>query len=279
MSGPGVGKSVLLGMLARMPDRRHRGGLVASAAAKCASSWSATWARVQRSVVRGATGRRATLGCACAPHGRHPRWRYFATTGKRVLLLLRFPSPGAMAQRELGWLLASLHRARLSAVGVRPCCHAWWMRAGTSRSCGQHHRMYRRRGVVMILTDPVVDAARACWMATIVLRANWRNGATSGVDLRRQRKPGHERYRVSRPSRSGAGSARGLPRIGRQRISSRWARTSLHQSAVDRALAASMKSTACFARARRSVSRWSRPWRAQARVDGACRGSAKQGVP
>jgi len=94
---------------------------------------------------------------------------------------------------------------------------------------------------VMILpTRWSMPRARA-WMATSYWRANWRNGATSRRRPARQRKPGHERYRVSRPSRSGAGSARGFGRVsgdsgshrgGRVRRwhqSARRPRSSLHQ--------------------------------------------------
>jgi len=177
MSGPGVGKSVLLGMLARSADADVIVvGLWANAAAKVREF-------VERDLARSAAlpwswwppATKPPLVRVARRHGRHRGGRVLPQHASGVLLLLRFAHPGGHGTKgnRAGRGRAS-HRARLSAVGVRPA-------ATLGGACGETSRAWAASPPCTPLWPRVtisptrVDAARAC------LDGHHRTGAQAGA--------------------------------------------------------------------------------------------------
>jgi flagellum-specific ATP synthase len=171
MSGPGVGKSVLLGMLARSAEADvvvvglvgERGREVREFVERDLGPG------LHRSVVVVATGDEPPLVRVRAAMAATAVAEYFRDRGKRVLLLLDSLTRVAMAQREIGLAAGEPPTARGYPPSVFALLPRLVERAGNVASTGSITAMYTVLAEGDDLTDPVVDAARASLDGHIVL--------------------------------------------------------------------------------------------------------------
>ncbi len=171
MAGPGVGKSVLLGMLARSADADvvvvglvgERGREVREFVERDLGPG------LNRSVVVVATGDEPPLVRVRAAMAATAVAEYFRSHGKRVLLLIDSLTRVAMAQREIGLAAGEPPTARGYPPSVFALIPRLVERAGNVAGTGSVTAMYTVLAEGDDLTDPVVDAARACLDGHIVL--------------------------------------------------------------------------------------------------------------
>jgi len=186
MSGPGVGKSVLLGMLARSADADVIVvGLVGERGREVREFVERDLGQgLQRSVVVVATGDEPPLVRVRAAMAATAVAEYFRNHGKRVLLLLDSLTRVAMAQREIGLAAGEPPTARGYPPSVFALLPRLVERAGNVEGVGSITAMYTALAEGDDLTDPVVDAARACLDGHIVLaRKLAQRGHFPAVDL------------------------------------------------------------------------------------------------
>ena len=171
MSGPGVGKSVLLGMLARSADADVVVvGLVGERGREVREFVERDLGQgLRRSVVVVATGDEPPLVRVRAAMGATAVAEYFRDHGKRVLLLLDSLTRVAMAQREIGLAAGEPPTARGYPPSVFALLPRLVERAGNVEGVGSITAMYTVLAEGDDLTDPVVDAARASLDGHIVL--------------------------------------------------------------------------------------------------------------
>jgi len=171
MAGPGIGKSVLLGMLARSADADvivvglvgERGREVREFVERDLGSGLA------RSVVVVATGDESPLVRVRAGMAATAVAEYFRDKGKRVLLLIDSLSRVAMAQREIGLAAGEPPTSRGYPPSVFAMLPRLVERAGNCEGSGSITAMYTMLAEGDDLTDPVVDAGRAALDGHIVL--------------------------------------------------------------------------------------------------------------
>ncbi|MES1208211.1 MAG: FliI/YscN family ATPase, partial [Pseudomonadota bacterium] len=179
MAGPGVGKSVLLGMLARSAAADvivvglvgERGREVREFVERDLGP-----AGLARSVVVVATGDapplvRVRAGMAATAVAEH-----FRAQGKRVLLLIDSLSRVAMAQREIGLAAGEPPTARGYPPSVFAMLPRLLERAGNDAGPGSITALYTVLAEGDDLADPVTDAARAALDGHIVLSRRLANG-------------------------------------------------------------------------------------------------------
>ena len=174
MAGPGIGKSVLLGMLARSADADvivvglvgERGREVREFVERDLGTGMA------RSVVVGATGDESPLERVGAGMAATAVAEFFRDQGKRVLLLIDSLSRVAMAQREIGLAAGEPPTSRGYPPSVFAALPRLVERAGNGEGQGSITAMYTVLAEGDDLTDPVVDASRACLDGHIVLSRN-----------------------------------------------------------------------------------------------------------
>jgi flagellum-specific ATP synthase len=186
MAGPGVGKSVLLGMLAREADADvvvvgligERGREVREFVERDLASGLA------RAVVVVATGdeppllrvRAATAATAVAEH--------FRAQGKRVLLLVDSLSRVAMAQREVGLAAGEPPTSKGYPPSVFAQLPRLVERAGNDSGEGSITALYTVLAEGDDLTDPVADAVRAALDGHLVLsRSMAESGHFPAIDV------------------------------------------------------------------------------------------------
>jgi flagellum-specific ATP synthase len=171
MAGPGVGKSVLLGMLARSADADvvvvglvgERGREVREFVERDLGPG------LNRSVVVVATGDEPPLVRVRAAMAATAVAEYFRSHGKRVLLLLDSLTRVAMAQREIGLAAGEPPTARGYPPSVFALIPRLVERAGNVAGTGSVTAMYTVLAEGDDMTDPVVDTARSCLDGHIVL--------------------------------------------------------------------------------------------------------------
>jgi flagellum-specific ATP synthase len=171
MAGPGLGKSVLLGMLARSADADVIVvGLVGERGREVREFVERDLGQgLQRSVVVVATGDEPPLVRVRAAMAATAVAEYFRDHGKRVLLLLDSLTRVAMAQREIGLAAGEPPTARGYPPSVFALLPRLVERAGNVAAAGSITAMYTVLAEGDDLTDPVVDAARACLDGHIIL--------------------------------------------------------------------------------------------------------------
>jgi flagellum-specific ATP synthase len=171
MAGPGIGKSVLLGMLARSADADvivvglvgERGREVREFVERDLGNGLA------RSVVVVATGDESPLVRVRAGMAATAVAEFFRGRGKRVLLLIDSLSRVAMAQREIGLAAGEPPTSRGYPPSVFAMIPRLVERAGNCDGQGSITAMYTVLAEGDDLTDPVVDTARAALDGHIVL--------------------------------------------------------------------------------------------------------------
>jgi flagellum-specific ATP synthase len=186
MAGPGIGKSVLLGMLARSADADVIVvGLVGERGREVREFVERDLGKgLERSVVVVATGDEPPLVRVRAAMGATAVAEYFRSKGKRVLLLLDSLTRVAMAQREIGLAAGEPPTSRGYPPSVFALLPRLVERAGNVASAGSMTAMYTVLAEGDDLADPVVDAARACLDGHIVLaRRLAQQGHFPAVDL------------------------------------------------------------------------------------------------
>jgi flagellum-specific ATP synthase len=179
MAGPGVGKSVLLGMLARSSDADvvvvglvgERGREVREFVERDLGP-----AGLARSVVVVATGDAPPLVRVRAGMAATAVAEYFRAQGKRVLLLIDSLSRVAMAQREIGLAAGEPPTARGYPPSVFAMLPRLLERAGNDAGRGSITALYTVLAEGDDLTDPVTDAARAALDGHVVLSRRLANG-------------------------------------------------------------------------------------------------------
>jgi flagellum-specific ATP synthase len=179
MAGPGVGKSVLLGMLARSASADvivvglvgERGREVREFVERDLGPKG-----LARSVVVVATGDAPPLVRVRAAMSATAVAEYFRAQGKRVLLLVDSLSRVAMAQREIGLAAGEPPTARGYPPSVFAMLPRLLERAGNDAGPGSITALYTVLAEADDLTDPVTDAARASLDGHIVLSRRLANG-------------------------------------------------------------------------------------------------------
>jgi flagellum-specific ATP synthase len=179
MAGPGVGKSVLLGMLARSASADvivvalvgERGREVREFVERDLGT-----AGLQRSVVVVATADEPPLVRVRAAMAATAVAEYFRSRGRRVLLLVDSLSRVAMAQREIGLAAGEPPTSKGYPPSVFAALPRLCERAGTDGGNGSITAMYTVLAEGDDLSDPVVDAARAALDGHIVLSRRLANG-------------------------------------------------------------------------------------------------------
>jgi flagellum-specific ATP synthase len=188
MAGPGVGKSVLLGMLARSAEADvivcglvgERGREVREFVERDLGAQG-----LARSVVVVATADESPLVRVRAAMAATSVAEYFRGRGKRVLLLLDSLSRVAMAQREIGLAAGEPPTSRGYPPSVFAALPRLVERAGNDSGAGSITAMY----TVLAeggedLTDPVADAARAALDGHVVLSRKLANsGHFPAIDV------------------------------------------------------------------------------------------------
>jgi flagellum-specific ATP synthase len=187
MAGPGVGKSVLLGMLARSALADvivvgligERGREVREFVERDLGT-----AGLARSVVVVATGDEPPLTRVRAAMAATSVAEYFRARGKRVLLLLDSLSRVAMAQREIGLAAGEPPTSRGYPPSVFALLPRLVERAGNDAGAGSITALYTVLAEGDDMTDPVADAARAALDGHIVLSRRLANaGHYPAVDV------------------------------------------------------------------------------------------------
>jgi flagellum-specific ATP synthase len=179
MAGPGVGKSVLLGMLARSASADvivvglvgERGREVREFVERDLGPRG-----LARSVVVVATGDAPPLVRVRAAMSATAVAEHFRAQGKRVLLLVDSLSRVAMAQREIGLAAGEPPTARGYPPSVFAMLPRLLERAGNDSGAGSITALYTVLAEGDDLTDPVADAARASLDGHIVLSRRLANG-------------------------------------------------------------------------------------------------------
>jgi flagellum-specific ATP synthase len=172
MAGPGVGKSVLLGMLARSADADvivcgligERGREVREFVERDLGPEG-----LARSAVIVATGDESPLVRVRAAMAATSVAEYFRARGKRVLLLMDSLSRVAMAQREIGLAAGEPPTSRGYPPSVFAMLPRLVERAGTDAGHGSITAFYTVLAEGDDLSDPVVDCARAALDGHVVL--------------------------------------------------------------------------------------------------------------
>jgi flagellum-specific ATP synthase len=179
MAGPGVGKSVLLGMLARSADADvivvglvgERGREVREFVERDLGAPG-----LARSVVIVATGDEPPLVRVRAAMVATSVAEFFRAQGKRVLLLVDSLSRVAMAQREVGLAAGEPPTAKGYPPSVFALLPRLLERAGNDAGGGSVTAMYTVLAEGDDLADPVTDSARAALDGHIVLSRKLANG-------------------------------------------------------------------------------------------------------
>lgn len=186
-AGPGVGKSVLLGMLARSASADvivvglvgERGREVREFVERDLGP-----AGLARSVVVVATGDEPPLVRVRAAMAATSVAEYFRARGRRVLLLLDSLTRVAMAQREIGLAAGEPPTSRGYPPSVFALLPKLVERAGNDSGPGSITALYTVLAEGDDLTDPVADAARASLDGHIVLSRKLANaGHYPAVDV------------------------------------------------------------------------------------------------
>jgi flagellum-specific ATP synthase len=179
MAGPGIGKSVLMGMLARSAAVDvivvglvgERGREVREFVER---DLGATGLR--RSVVVVATADEPPLGRVRAAVAATAVAEYFRGRGKKVLLLVDSLSRVAMAQREIGLAAGEPPTSRGYPPSVFAALPRLVERAGNDAGEGSITAMYTVLAEGDDLTDPFVDAVRAALDGHIILSRKMADG-------------------------------------------------------------------------------------------------------
>ena len=187
MAGPGVGKSVLLGMLARSASADiivcalvgERGREVREFVERDLGP-----AGLARSVVVVATADEPPLVRVRAAMAATSIAEYFRARGKKVLLLVDSLSRVAMAQREIGLAAGEPPTSRGYPPSVFAALPRLVERAGNDAGEGSITAMYTVLAEGDDLSDPVTDAARAALDGHVVLSRKLANsGHFPAVDV------------------------------------------------------------------------------------------------
>ena len=187
MAGPGVGKSVLLGMLARSANADiivcalvgERGREVREFVERDLGP-----AGLARSVVVVATADEPPLVRVRAAMAATSIAEYFRARGKKVLLLVDSLSRVAMAQREIGLAAGEPPTSRGYPPSVFAALPRLVERAGNDGGEGSITAMYTVLAEGDDMTDPVTDAARAALDGHVVLSRKLANsGHFPAVDV------------------------------------------------------------------------------------------------
>ena len=172
MAGPGVGKSVLLGMLARNASADvivvglvgERGREVREFVERDLGPEG-----LKRSVLVVATADESPLVRVRAAMAATAVAEYFRARGKKVLLLLDSLSRVAMAQREIGLAAGEPPTSRGYPPSVFAIMPRLVERAGNDEGAGSITALYTVLAEGDDLSDPVADAARAALDGHIIL--------------------------------------------------------------------------------------------------------------
>ncbi|MDP1824557.1 MAG: FliI/YscN family ATPase [Archangium sp.] len=187
MAGPGVGKSVLLGMIARHAKAEiivvgligERGREVREFVERDLGPQG-----LARSVVVVATGDAPPLVRVRAGMAATAVAEYFRAKGKKVLLLVDSLSRIAMAQREIGLAAGEPPTSKGYPPSVFAALPRLVERAGNDAGQGSITALYTVLAEGDDLTDPVTDAARAALDGHIVLSRRLANaGHFPAVDV------------------------------------------------------------------------------------------------
>lgn len=187
MAGPGVGKSVLLGMVARHAKADiivvgligERGREVREFVERDLGPEG-----LKRSVVVVATGDEPPLVRVRAGMAATAVAEYFRARGKRVMLLMDSLSRIAMAQREIGLAAGEPPTSKGYPPSVFAALPRLVERAGNDSGRGSITALYTVLAEGDDLTDPVTDAARAALDGHIVLSRKLANaGHFPAVDV------------------------------------------------------------------------------------------------
>ena len=178
MAGPGVGKSVLLGMLAQNADADvivvgligESGRVVREFVERDLGPG------LRRSVVVVATGDESPLVRVRAAMAATAVAEHFRARGKNVLLLVDSLTRVAMAQREIGLAAGEPPTSRGYPPSVFALLPRLVERAGNDAGAGSITALYTVLAEGDDLSDPVVDAARAALDGHIVLSRKLANG-------------------------------------------------------------------------------------------------------
>ena len=185
-AGPGVGKSVLLGMLARSADADvivvglvgERGREVREFVERDLG------AGLARSVVVVATGDESPLRRVQAGAAATAVAEYFRAQGQRVLLLVDSLSRIAMALREIGLASGEPPTSKGYPPSVFARLPQLLERAGNDAGKGSITAIYTVLSEGDDLTDPVADAARAALDGHVVLsRRLAESGLFPAIDM------------------------------------------------------------------------------------------------
>jgi flagellum-specific ATP synthase len=187
MAGPGVGKSVLMGMLARSARADvivvgligERGREVREFVERDLGPEG-----LARSAVVVATGDESPVLRVQAALAATALAEHFRAQGKRVLLLMDSLSRVSQAQREIGLAAGEPPTSKGYPPSVFSLLPQLVERAGTDAGAGSITAMYTVLAEGDDLADPVVDAARAALDGHIVLsRKLAESGHFPAVDL------------------------------------------------------------------------------------------------
>jgi flagellum-specific ATP synthase len=187
MAGPGVGKSVLLGMLARSASADvivcgligERGREVREFVERDLGA-----AGLARSVVVVATADEPPLVRVRAAMAATAVAEHFRARGQRVLLLVDSLSRVAMAQREIGLAAGEPPTSRGYPPSVFAALPRLVERAGNDAGAGSITAMYTVLAEGDDMSDPVADAARAALDGHVVLSRKLANaGHFPAVDV------------------------------------------------------------------------------------------------
>ena len=172
LSGPGVGKSVLLGMLARSPQADVTVvGLVGESGREVREFVERDLGSegLQRAVVVAATSNEPPLLRVRAAMAATAIAEYFRRKGKKVLLLIDSLSRVAMAQREIGLAAGEPPTSKGYPPSVFAVLPRLVERAGNDAGNGSITAFYTVLAEGDDVNDPVADAARASLDGHIVL--------------------------------------------------------------------------------------------------------------
>ncbi|MBI5494584.1 MAG: FliI/YscN family ATPase [Deltaproteobacteria bacterium] len=187
MAGPGVGKSVLLGMMARHAEADvnvvalvgERGREVKEFIERDLQA-----AGLARSVVVVATSDSAPLLRVRAALAATAVAEHFRARGKRVLLIMDSLSRVAMAQREIGLAAGEPPTAKGYPPSVFALMPRLLERAGNDAGAGSITGFYTVLAEGDDLSDPVADSARSLLDGHIVLSRSLANrGHFPAVDI------------------------------------------------------------------------------------------------